>query len=557
MPQSLQAALPSEYKNESTTRKKNKPIVKINRTNILLNKDQITAINFISSNNGTTLLAGITGSGKTQVYIEMAKKAISNNQSVIILVPEISLTSQMLSQFSNYFDNIIVTHSEQTKNMRYKIWLKCLNSKEPVVVIGPRSTLFMPIKNIGLIVIDEFHDQSYKQEQSPRYVAQRVAKILALNNNAKLVLASATPPVCDYYLAEKNQSIVKMPNLAVTGAKKPNIILVDNKNRDNFKKHRFLSDKLLSTISSSLTNHKQVLIFHNRRGSTTTTLCKGCGWIAKCPDTDLPLTLHIDKNLMISHLTGKSWPIPTSCPVCGSTDIINKGIGTKLIEQELKKTFPDATVARFDSDTPDNMKLNNLYQEIYDGKINIIIGTQTITKGLDLPNLETVGIIQADSGLAMPDYTSEENVFQLISQVIGRVGRNCNETTVVVQTYQPNEPAVIDGITQNYDDFYQKNILVRKKKLFPPFVFLLKIVCSYSSEDLVIKHCNLLVNEIKKTIKNIVVLGPAPAFYEHLYNTHRWQIIIKAKDRNLLLKCIKIIPKDQHWHFDIDPSNLL
>jgi primosomal protein N' (replication factor Y) len=525
----------------------------------LLNSDQTRAVAAIEKTEGSVLLHGITGSGKTAVYIESARRVVATGKSVIVLVPEIALTSQLIAEFSHHFDSLLVTHSRQTEAERHIAWKRALESTEPTVVIGPRSALFTPLKNVGLIIIDEAHEPSFKQEQSPRYSALRAARILAKEHHATLVMGSATPSISDYYVAtETHAPIIQLRERARKNAVKPTITVVDMTQKSSFKTHRFLSNTLLSTVEATLAAKKQVLIFHNRRGTAAMTLCTNCGWTATDPDTGLPLTLHADRHLLQSHLTGKTWPVPTSCPACGGVDIIHKGIGTKLIETELARLFPQATIARFDGDTHEDNSVDKRYKELYDGSIDIIIGTQVVAKGLDLPHLRTVGIVQADSGLALPDYGASERVFQLLTQAIGRVGRSEHETTVIVQSYQPDHPAVRYGITQDFEQFYTHELAVRKRTHFPPFCFLLKLTCIYKSEAAAVKNARIVANDLTSTYgAAITILGPTPAFYERVSDTYRWQIVVKSTRRQALVAALARVPNNGHWQTELDPVSLL
>ena len=509
---------------------------------------------------GTALLHGITGSGKTLVYIEAARKAMREELSTIILVPEIALTSQLVNEFSKQFDNILLTHSKQTESERHLVWQQALTSNDPVVVIGPRSALFMPVQQLGLVVIDECHEPSFKQEQSPRYSALRVASILASQHEAKVILGSATPSVSDYFLAEHSgRPIISMPNPARPDTVSPNVKLIDMTKRTNFNKHSFISDILLDSLEKTFTDNSQnqALIFHNRRGTATTTLCQNCGWQAGCPRCFVPLTLHADVHKLSCHICGITMRVPTDCPECHNADIIHKGIGTKRIESELIKLFPNKKIARFDADTDTDGTVDKRYQELYNGSIDIIIGTQVIAKGLDLPHLKTVGVVQADAGLSLPDFSAPERTFQLLAQVIGRVGRSNKPTEVIVQSYQPNHPAIIDGLSQNYADFYQRTIKQRQATDFPPFTHLLKLVCTYKTESVTIKNSKKLANELRRLAPdNMTILGPTPAFYERVRDTYRWQIVIKSPHRTDLQEILKQLPP-AHWQFELDPVNLL
>lgn len=528
------------------------------RTNFLLNNQQTKALNTINSQKaGTTLLQGITGSGKTAVYIELIRKIHAQGASAIVLVPEISLTPQMIGEFNNHFSEVYITHSKMTEAARHQVWLKILTTKKPILVIGPRSALFMPIQKIGAIIIDEEHEPSYKQESSPKYSTITAAIILGKLHNAKVVLGSATPSITDRYLAEQSKApIAKIDKKATPDAKVPTIQLIDMSKRQSFHKHRFLSDILIDSISQSLQSKHQVLLYHNRRGSTHTSLCRSCGWIALCPRCNVPMKLHIDNHALKCHVCNHETQIPNQCPECKSADIVHKGIGTKLIEQEVSMLFPDAKIARFDSDTDAKNKVEKMYKELYKGEIDIIIGTQSIAKGLDLPNLDTVGVIQADAGLCLPDFTTEERTFQLIAQVMGRVGRNSNDSRVIIQTYQPDHPSIKYGIRQDYDEYYRFALASRKQKSFPPFVFLLKVNCKYKTEATAIRNIKKLADHLRKN-KDIVLFGPSPAFYEYQNGFYKWQLIIKSKKRSNLLAVIDQLPNSPNWQYDIDPASLL
>ncbi len=457
----LQSILPRGLTTKRRVREASPHVSSRSRTNYVFTPAQTEAIDTISSMPpGSALLHGVTGSGKTGVYIEAAARTIADGKSVILLVPEIALTSQLVDEFSHHFSDIILTHSKQTEAERHIAWQTALTAATPRIAIGPRSALFLPLKHIGLIIIDEAHEPSFKQEQSPRYSALRAASMLANYHSGKLILGSATPLIADYYVAEHyNKPIITMNEKARQDAVAPDVQLVDMTKRTHFKKHRFLSDTLLVRMEETFERGDQALIFHNRRGSASTTLCENCGWAAICPRCFIPFTLHADQHLLHCHICNTQENVPTSCPECGSTDIIHKGIGTKLIESELRKLFPKKTIARFDGDTESGESVDQRYKELYNGDIDIIIGTQVIAKGLDLPKLRTVGVIQADAGLSLPDYSSSERTFQLLAQVVGRVGRSHHKTSVVIQSYQPTHPAVVDGIKQDYDTFITKHSL--------------------------------------------------------------------------------------------------
>lgn len=556
----LQTMLPrglTTKRREQTAKPKRESIRQ--RTTIVFNKEQQEALNTINKTGvGTILLQGVTGSGKTELYKELTHRTLVAGKSAVILVPEISLTSQIVDEFTHQFPNVIVTHSHMTEAERHRAWKQALNATTPLVVIGPRSALFMPVKALGLIVVDEAHEPSYKQEQAPRYSALRAASVLGKAAKAKVILGSATPLVTDRYVAEAHDSpIVRLSKRARDNAKHSTVTVVDMKKRENFKRHRFFSDTLLQSIEHSIATGQQALIFHNRRGSASTTLCENCGWAAECPRCFVPLVLHADTFTLSCHICDLKQKVPTACPVCGSADIIHKGIGTKLIETELRRVFPKARIARFDSDNTTAETLNERYKELYEGSIDIAIGTQVVAKGFDLPKLHTVGVVQADSGLSLPDYAASERAFQLLAQVVGRVGRDERDTAVIIQSYQPTHPVISFGVKQDYEGFYEYALKERAKGGFPPFRYLLQLTNVYKTEATAIRNAQILARELKaKLPKGIEVLGPVPAFYERQHDTYRWQLTLKSPKREALVRALTYVPPT-HWHADLDPSSLL
>ncbi len=299
------------------------------------------------------------------------------------------------------------------------------------------------------------------------------------------------------------------------------------------------------------------MIFHNRRGSTSVTLCENCGWQAGCPRCFIPLTLHADHHELRCHICGLHSNVPTSCPECGHASIIHKGIGTKLIESELRKIFPKVRIARFDGDSLAEDTVEARYKELYDGSIQLIIGTQVIAKGLDLPRLHTVGIVQADAGLSLPDFSASERTFQLLAQAVGRVGRSQHETNVIVQSYQPSHPIVGFGLSQNYQGMYQRVLAERKRSNFPPYCYVLKLVCTYKTESTSIRNSQQLAATLRSNLPaDVEVLGPTPAFYERSRDTYRWQLVLKSPRREHLLEALNHLPAT-HWQFELDPISLV
>ncbi len=505
----------------------------------------------------TVLLHGITGSGKTNIYIELAKQTLAKGQSFILLVPEIALTSQLVHNFEQHFNDVILLHSEQTEAVRHHLWQTALESNQPRVVIGPRSALFAPVKNLGLIVIDEAHEPAYHQDQNPKYSALRLAAIMS-----RTILGTATPLIADYYICKQHHAVVELNELAVKSDKTATVHIVDLKNYPDFSRSRILSNQLIASIQDSLDHHQQSMIFHNRRGTAPLTICDHCGWQALCPNCYLPLILHADKYQMRCHTCGRVLPVPTSCPECNNATIHHKGFGTKLIEEELKRLFPNAKIARFDADTESGQQLNKIYEQVRAGDYDIIVGTQMIAKGFDFPKISTLGIVQADAGLSLPDYSSEERTYELITQVIGRAKRGHQNSKIFIQSFQPDHPIISYASTGNYADFYKYLLQKRKQSTLPPYSFLLKLSLTYKTEKSAVQNIRKLNTKITQIIQNqhiqqLSVTPPMPAFHERTNAGYCWQIVLKAKSRKDLLSIFDALDKSPYLHYDFDPISLL
>lgn len=511
-----------------------------------------------ASGTNTKLLHGVTGSGKTNIYLTLAKEAFSRGESTILLVPEIALTSQLVQIFEKTFkDDVVLIHSKQTEKTRRETWEKILLSDRPKIVVGPRSALFAPLHNLGLIIIDEAHENAYFQEQTPKYSALRLASFIASFKKISCIFGTATPLVSDYYLAKSRGSLVTLKEKAKKTAILPNTTIIDFRDRKNFSKNRFFSNQLLEQIKQNLKNGHQTLIYHNRRGSAPITICENCGWQALCPNCFLPLTLHSDSFTLTCHTCGYQDKIPTSCPECSHTDIIHKGFGTKLLENELKKLFKTARIARFDADNEKDKTLDNLYDEVKNGEIDIIIGTQTIARGLDLPHLATVGIVQADSGLSLPDYSSEERTFHLLTQVLGRVGRgHLTEANAFIQTYHPENPIITCAINSDYDKFYSYLIKTRQKSHFPPFFFIAKISVVFKTEKIALREIKKVYDELQ-TKDKIYFSAPTPAFHEYTNSGYVWQLVLKSSNRKNLVDAIQNLQNFSELRISLDPPSLL
>lgn len=525
-----------------------------------LNSAQRAAIRAIEENPANTiLLHGITGSGKTNIYIELCARTLAKNQSAILLVPEIALTSQLVRNFQQHFKNITLLHSNLTESLRHQLWEKTLTDNQPQVIIGPRSALFAPVQDLGLIIIDEAHEPAYHQEQNPKYSASLLAGKLA-----KTVLGTATPLISDYYLCKSHNAVVEVNQLAIESDKHTSISVIDLKDHSDFTKSRILSNQLIESIKASLANHTQSMLFHNRRGTAPMTICDKCGWQALCPNCFLPLVLHADAFQMRCHTCARNFPVPTACPECKNASIHHKGFGTKLIEDELHRLFPSAKIARFDMDTDDDLKLTKIYDEVYRGDYDIIVGTQMIAKGFDFPRLTTLGIIQADAGLSLPDFSSEERTFQLITQVIGRANRGHQNSNIFIQSFQPDHPIISLASQSDYASFYNYLVQKRQQSKLPPYSFLLKLSVTYKTETVTVKNIRTLYKKVIQTTKQlqipenrIVVSPPMPAFHERTSTGYTWQLVIKAKSRQNLLDIFDHLPKNNYLHYDFDPISLL
>jgi primosomal protein N' (replication factor Y) len=521
-----------------------------------LTDDQSKALETIQGA-GTFLLHGITGSGKSRVYVELTKRAISAGTSALVLTPEIGLTAQLTQTFRSVFgDAVFVMHSQQTAAERRNIWYEIVSRTTPCVVIGPRSALFSPIHKLGLIVLDEVHDNAYKNESAPHYLASRVAAKLASLHGAPLVLGSATPSVEDYFLAtERKRPIISMTALAKSESAPVTVRMVDMRRPEAFTRSRLISTPLLEAISSDMARGEQSLLFLNRRGTANVVLCNVCGWQSLCPNCDLGLTYHGDQHELRCHICGFKSGLPAGCPECGNADIVFKSIGTKAIVDELNRLLPHARVHRFDTDTKKAERIEHKISSIHKGEVDVIVGTQMVGKGLDLPKLSTVGIINADSSLLIPDYTAAEQTYQLISQVAGRVGRGHRNGTVIVQTYDPENATLAAALTRDWSGFYQAELAERKTYNFPPYTYMLKLRVLRATSKSAQQAAEKLAAELASTYPTLSVEGPAASFHPREATKYSWQLLVKSPSRQTLVDIIAKLPSG--WNYDIDPINLL
>lgn len=504
---------------------------------------------------GGFLLEGITGSGKTLVYIERVRDMLEAGKSSIVLVPEISLTPQLVSQFEQAFGTAVISqHSRLTPAQRRNIWLRVAQATDPVILIGPRSTLFLPAPDLGLIIIDEEHDSSYKQGSAPRYHTVTTASKLAHLSQAQLVLGSATPSLQEVFLAEAGRLTKLNMTHRATKQPLPTTSIIDLRDKDLLKRSKFISEPLLQALDQTLQAGRQSLLFMNRRGSASSQICGDCGEVRSCPNCHIPLTFHADSVQLICHYCNHVEKPAAICPLCGESNMRFLGGGTKRIEAEISKLIPAARITRLDKDSGTLDHIEAVHQGLHDGTIDILIGTQMITKGLDISGIDTVGVISADTALHFPDYSAAERTFQILSQVIGRAGRRDMPSRAFIQTYTPEHPAIVAAADHAFGRFAAAELLERQALKYPPYVYLLKLHCTLATPQAAQRKAYEAV-ELLKDQKGIQILGPAPAFAERLHGKFHWQIIIKAKERKKLVEIAKLLPAG--WTIDLDPINLL
>ena len=486
------------------------------------------------------LLHGVTGSGKTEVYMNIIEEILKDGKEVIVLVPEISLTPQMVRIFKSRFkNNIAILHSALSDGEKYDEWRK-IQRKEVSIVIGARSAIFAPFTNVGLIVLDEEHSETYKQDNDPKYDAIDIAIKRAKTYNCPLVLGTATPSIESYTRAKLG--IYKLLELKSRINKNmPLIKLVDMK--DEIKKgSRILSRELIEDIKDRLNNNEQVILLLNRRGYSTTIMCKECGEVIKCPNCELPLTYHKTGNKLNCHYCNYTTYKPKSCPNCNSENINSFGIGTEKLEEEVKSKFGCVKVVRMDVDTTRKKGSHEkIINDFRNKKYDILIGTQMIAKGLDFNDVTLVGVINGDATLNIPDYRSGERTFNLLNQVAGRAGRGTKLGKVIIQCFNLNHYSIKYACQNDYISFYNEEILIRKKLKYPPYcnICLIKMI----SKDL--KELELEGNKIKKylneNVKNVIILGPSPCTIPKINNKYYYQMIIKYKELKKIYNSLKFI----------------
>ncbi len=520
------------------------------------------------------LLHGITGSGKTEIYLQLIEETIKREKTAIVLVPEISLTPQMLDRFISRFgkDKIAVLHSKLSIGERFDEWNR-IKEDDVKIVIGARLAIFAPLKNLGIIIIDEEHDASYKSESNPKYDAKQVAKYIAKQHKSILLLGSATPNIDTYYKATEKKEIelielTKRANLSNL----PEVTIIDLKQELANGNRSMLSNELYSSIEENLKEKRQTILFLNRRGYSTFIMCRDCGYTVKCKNCNISLTYHRSEKKLKCHYCGYEQNIVTVCPECHSEKIRYFGTGTQKLEQEIQKQFPNARTIRMDVDT---VTKKNSHEEILNKfkneNIDILIGTQMVVKGHHFPNVTLVGVIAADSSLNIDDYRANERTFQILTQVAGRAGREKLPGKVIIQTYNPENFSIQCAQKQDYKMFYNTEITLRKQLKYPPFCDIIIIGFSGLDEEKLKKislstynYLTKRVNEIEYKNKNINMFKPMPAPIDKIQNRYRYRIIIKTKmteEINNILneyleKVYKKDLKDIRIGIDINPNNM-
>lgn len=495
------------------------------------------------------LLFGVTGSGKTLVYIKIIEYVLQFNKEVIVLVPEISLTPQIVSRFKKKFGNLIaILHSGLSAGEKYDEWRK-IERGEVKIVIGARSAIFAPFKNLGLIVIDEEHSDSYKQENNPKYSTIDVALWRAKYHNCCVILGSATPSIESYVRAKNNiYTLLEMKNRYNNNF--PDIHLINM--RDSIKNgYKIVSKELFDAINLRLERHEQTIILLNRRGYATSVTCHDCGSVVKCKYCDIPLTYHKSSNTLRCHYCGYALPLVKTCSVCKSKNIDYFGLGTQRLEEELNHMFK-ARIVRMDVDTTSKKGAHEkIIRDFLEQKYDILLGTQMIAKGLDFPNVTLVGVINGDATLNMPDFRSGERTFQLLNQIAGRSGRATKKGEVFIQAFNTDHYSIVLATKNDYETFAREELLIRKTLKYPPFYNLLIIKVLGKNEENVISECNKCVAYLNSNIKeNVYILGPAPAYIPKINNIYYYQITLKYKNT-------KDIIEEMHYLNKIYSNNKL
>ena len=514
------------------------------------------------------LIHGVTGSGKTEIYLQAIEYALHQGKDSIVLVPEIALTPQTVERFRARFQNqqITVLHSNLSAGERHDQWHK-IRDGQSHIVIGARSAVFAPVQALGLIVIDEEHETSYKQEEAPRYNARDVAIMRAKIEHAAVVLGSATPALESFYNARRGRYTLASLPTRVDNQKMPIMRIIDMRQEVIRQKGwHVLSRKLVAAIQARLDKHEQVILFLNRRGYSTHLFCPKCGYVANCPNCSVSLTYHRKAMQLLCHLCGHVGIVPKNCPECRDPSFRFAGMGTEKVESSIQKTFPKARVQRMDSDM---MTRKTLYREILGafrvGKIDILVGTQMIAKGLHFPNVTLVGIIHADMALHLPDFRAGERTFQLLVQVAGRAGRGDVEGEVIVQTFTPHKEAIQFARQHDFIGFYESEIEFREELKYPPVSRLICVTTRSRSDTKALFFAEALTRELQKRIPHAqaIVAGPTPAPLAKVQNQYRFQVMLRTQHIMQVIEALSQTlaslkpPADVSIAVDVDPVSLL
>ncbi len=488
------------------------------------------------------LLHGVTGSGKTEVYMNAITKVVNSGKQAIMLVPEISLTPQIMERFiSRFGDRVAVFHSGLSLGEKYDEWKK-MRDKKADIVIGARSAIFAPFDNIGIIIIDEEHEASYKSEMIPRYDTKEVAKFRAIQNNCALLYASATPDIRTYHSAINKKIKLLELKSRVNQKPIPSVSIIDMRNELSEGNKSIFSRKLLEEIKLNLEKKEQTILFLNRRGFSTFVSCRSCGFVASCPNCNISLTYHKYNNTLRCHYCGYTVKNYTICPKCDSKYIRYFGGGTQKVEDEIKAYFPNATTIRMDIDTTSGQNSHEkLLYEFSNNKTDILIGTQMVAKGLDFPDVTLVGVVSADTMLNIEDYKSAERSFDLLEQVCGRAGRADKKGRAIIQTYSPSHSAVTFASKHEYLEFYKNEIAVRKTMNYPPFCDMVSVLFTGTYENTVAQCARFFarqLTDVKNKDKSVQILGPVPAAITKIKNKFRWRILIKCNNADALTESL-------------------
>lgn len=505
-----------------------------------LTDEQTTALKAINAaqaeeKNEIFLLHGVTGSGKTEVYIRAAQKAVQDGKSVLILVPEIALTPQMTARFSSHFGNrVVYAHSGVSVGDRYANWWR-IRHGEVDVVIGARSALFLPHRRLGLIVVDEEYDTSYKQEDSPRYHARRLAEELGRLHHAPVVLGAATPSVTTYFRAAQGEIQRLTLSHRIGHVPLPQIEVADMRSELETGNHSILSRSLQAVLTKVLRNRKQAILLLNRRGYATYILCRKCGYVAQCPRCERPLTYHLNGHQLRCHHCECNYPVPRECPVCHSRYIKFLGMGTQKAGELLQRIFPHARIVRLDRDTMGSQeKLAAMLHAFHDGVGDILLGTQLVAKGHDLPNVHAVGILSVDNLLNLPDYTAAERTFSLLTQAAGRAGRKKVQGEVVLQTYHPEHYAIRHARMHDYRGFYDEEIQYRQALGYPPFAELMRMTFFDTVYEQAFNHAERCVERLQEIVAatgdEIELIGPYDEYMRKVRDRYFVSVLIKGRD---------------------------